>query len=104
MSDTLLTVKDLKTYFFLASGVSKAVDGVSFELKKGETMGIVGESGSGKSVSSSSIIRLLPPRTGKIVGGEINFDGKDVLKLNKKELLDFRGKDIAVIFQDPDLS
>ena len=101
MSDTLLTVKDLKTYFFLASGVSKAVDGVSFELKKGETMGIVGESGSGKSVSSSSIIRLLPPRTGKIVGGEINFDGKDVLKLNKKELLDFRGKDIAVIFQDP---
>ena len=64
-------------------------------------MGIVGESGSGKSVSSSSIIRLLPPRTGKIVGGEINFDGKDVLKLNKKELLDFRGKDIAVIFQDP---
>lgn len=101
MSDTLLTVKDLKTYFFLASGVSKAVDGVSFELKKGETMGIVGESGSGKSVSSSSIIRLLPPRTGKIVGGEINFDGKDVLKLTKKELLDFRGKDIAVIFQDP---
>ena len=101
MSDTLLTVKDLKTYFFLASGVSKAVDGVSFELKKGETMGIVGESGSGKSVSSSSIIRLLPPRTGKIVGGEIDFDGKDVLKLTKKELLDFRGKDIAVIFQDP---
>ncbi len=70
-------------------------------LKKGETMGIVGESSSGKSVSSSSIIRLLPPRTGKIVGGEIYFDGKDVLKLNKKELLDFRGKDIAVIFQDP---
>lgn len=101
MSEVLLTVKDLKTYFFLASGVAKAVDGVSFTLKKGETMGIVGESGSGKSVTSSSIIRLLPPRTGKIVGGEITFDGRDVLKLGKKELLNFRGKDIAVIFQDP---
>lgn len=101
MSEVLLKVKDLKTYFFLASGVAKAVDGVSFTLKKGETMGIVGESGSGKSVTSSSIIRLLLPRTGKIVGGEIHFDGKDVLKLGKKELLDFRGKDIAVIFQDP---
>lgn len=101
MSEVLLKVKDLKTYFFLASGVAKAVDGVSFTLKKGETMGIVGESGSGKSVTSSSIIRLLPPRTGKIVGGEIHFDGKDILKLGKKELLDFRGKDIAVIFQDP---
>lgn len=101
MSEVLLKVKDLKTYFFLASGVAKAVDGVSFTLKKGETMGIVGESGSGKSVTSSSIIRLLLTRTGKIVGGEIHFDGKDVLKLGKKELLDFRGKDIAVIFQDP---
>ena len=101
MSEVLLTVKDLKTYFFLASGVAKAVDGVSFTLKKGETMGIVGESGSGKSVTSSSIIRLLLPRTGKIVGGEIPFDGRDVLKLGKKELLNFRGKDIAVIFQDP---
>ena len=101
MSEVLLKVKDLKTYFFLASGVAKAVDGVSFTLKKGETMGIVGESGSGKSVTSSSIIRLLPPRTGKIVGGEITFDGRDVLKLGKKELLNFRGKDIAVIFQDP---
>lgn len=101
MSEILLRVKDLKTYFFLASGVSKAVDGVSFTLKKGETMGIVGESGSGKSVTSSSIIRLLPPRIGKIVGGEIHFDGKDVLQLDKKELREFRGKDIAVIFQDP---
>ena len=64
-------------------------------------MGIVGESGSGKSVTSSSIIRLLPPRTGKIVGGSIEFEGKDVLALSKKELNDFRGKDIAVVFQDP---
>ena len=101
MSENLLTVKDLKTYFFTASGVSKAVDGVSFTLKKGETMGIVGESGSGKSVTASSIIRLLPPKIGRIVEGTIDFEGKDIIKLNKKELLNFRGKDIAVIFQDP---
>lgn len=101
MSETLLTVKGLKTHFFLASGVAKAVDGVSFSMKQGETMGIVGESGSGKSVTASSIIRLLPPRTGKIVEGEIEFEGRDILKLSKKELLEYRGKDIAVIFQDP---
>lgn len=101
MSENILTVKDLKTYFYTASGIAKAVDGVSFNIAKGETMGIVGESGSGKSVTSSSIIRLLPPRTGKIVGGFIEFEGKDVLALSKKELNDFRGKDIAVIFQDP---
>lgn len=101
MSENILTVKDLKTYFYTASGIAKAVGGVSFNIAKGETMGIVGESGSGKSVTSSSIIRLLPPRTGKIVGGSIEFEGKDVLALSKKELNDFRGKDIAVIFQDP---
>ena len=101
MSENILTVKDLKTYFYTASGIAKAVDGVSFNIAKGETMGIVGESGSGKSVTSSSIIRLLPPRTGKIAGGSIEFEGKDVLALSKKELNDFRGKDIAVIFQDP---
>ena len=101
MSENILTVKDLKTYFYTASGIAKAVDGVSFNIANGETMGIVGESGSGKSVTSSSIIRLLPPRTGKIVGGSIEFEGKDVLALSKKELNDFRGKDIAVIFQDP---
>ena len=101
MSENILTVKDLKTYFYTASGIAKAVDGVSFNIAKGETMGIGGESGSGKSVTSSSIIRLLPPRTGKIVGGSIEFEGKDVLALSKKELNDFRGKDIAVIFQDP---
>ena len=100
MSKELLTVENLKTYFFTASGVSKAVDGVSFTLEKGQTMGIVGESGSGKSVSASSIIRLLP-KIGKIVDGKIEFEGKDILKLGKKELLNFRGKDIAVIFQDP---
>ncbi len=69
----LLTVKDLKTYFYTSGGVSKAVDGVSFEVEKGEILGIVGESGSGKSVTSSSIIHLLPAKTGKIVGGSIDL-------------------------------
>jgi len=101
MSENILKVKDLKTYFYTASGVSKAVDGVSFEIAKGETLGIVGESGSGKSVTSKSIIRLLPPRTGKIVDGSIEFEGRDIIALNKKELLKFRGEDIATIFQDP---
>lgn len=101
MSDNLLTVKNLKTHFFMASGVVKAVDGVSFNLKRGEIMGIVGESGSGKSVTSFSLIRLLPKDIGKIVEGEITFDGQDVLALNKQELLKFRGKEISVIFQDP---
>ena len=97
----LLTVKDLKTYFYTSGGVSKAVDGVSFEVEKGEILGIVGESGSGKSVTSSSIIHLLPAKTGKIVGGSIDFNGTDVLKLSQKELLEFRGKDISMIFQNP---
>lgn len=101
MDDVLLTVNDLKTYFYTASGVSKAVDGVSFHIKRGEIMGIVGESGSGKSVTSSSIIRLLPARTGKIVSGSIDFDGTDVLKLGKKDLLAYRGRDVSMIFQNP---
>ena len=101
MSDTLLKVSGLKTYFFTASGVSKAVDGVSFELKRGEVMGIVGESGSGKSVTSNSIIRLLPPQTGRIVDGETTFEGRDILAMSHKQLLEFRGKEIATIFQDP---
>ena len=73
MSETLLRVSGLKTYFYTASGVAKAVDGVSFSLNRGEVMGIVGESGSGKSVTSNSIIRLLPPQTARIDGGEIRF-------------------------------
>lgn len=101
MSDAMLTVKDLKTYFYTAGGVSKAVDGVSFHISRGEILGIVGESGSGKSVASSSLIRLLPARTGKIVSGSIDFDGKDVLKMGKKELLAFRGRDVSMIFQNP---
>lgn len=101
MFDRLLTVKNLKTYFYTASGVVKAVDGVSFTLDKGKTLGIVGESGSGKSVTASSIMRLIPQPPGKIVDGEIIFEDKNILEMSKNELLDLRGKDIAMIFQDP---
>lgn len=101
MSDNIISVKDLKTYFFLSTGIVKAVDGVSFDLKKGQTMGIVGESGSGKSVTASSIMRLLPKHVGKIEGGKILFEGKDIVTMSQKELLSIRGKDISMIFQDP---
>ena len=100
MSEHVLSVKDLKTYFHTATGIAKAVDGVSFTLDAGKTMGIVGESGSGKSVTASSIMRLLP-QNGKIMGGEIDFDGVDMMKLTKKQLVALRGNEIAMIFQDP---
>jgi oligopeptide transport system ATP-binding protein len=97
----LLSVKDLRTYFETEDGTVKAVDGISFELKQGETLGIVGESGSGKSVANLSIMRLIPNPPGKIVSGSIMFDGRDVLKLSSREVRDIRGKRIAMIFQDP---
>ncbi|SCZ81101.1 ABC transporter ATP-binding protein [Acidaminobacter hydrogenoformans] len=101
MGELILQAKNLKTYLYLASGVVKAVDGVSFDLKRGMTLGIVGESGSGKSMTASSIMRLLPKNTGKIVEGEILFDGRNVLTLSKKELLEYRGKEVSLISQDP---
>ena len=82
----LLEVNDLKTYFYTDSGVGKAVDGVSFSLEKGKTLGIVGESGCGKSVTSLSIMRLVDPATGRNEGGSILFDGQDLLRLPEKEL------------------
>src|SRR6266849_7175376 len=97
----LLEVKNLRTYFETEDGVVKAVDGISFELKRGETLGIVGESGSGKSVANLSLMRLIPEPPGKIVSGEILFGGRDVLKLSTREVRDIRGKQIAMIFQDP---
>lgn len=97
----ILTVNNLKTYFQTEDGVVKAVDGITFELKKGETLGIVGESGSGKSVTNLSIMRLIPEPPGKIVEGEIIFDGKDVRNLTLDEVRKIRGKRIAMIFQDP---
>ncbi len=97
----ILSVRDLKTYFETEDGTVKAVDGISFELERGETLGIVGESGSGKSVTNLSIIRLIPEPPGKIVSGEIIFDGEDIRALPIEELRRVRGKRIAMIFQDP---
>ena len=102
MKDELvLQVKGLQTYFKTDDGMVKAVDDVSFDLKKGQTLGIVGESGSGKSVTNLSVMRLIPSPPGRIVGGEIIFEGKDILKMNKSELRDLRGNKISMIFQDP---
>ncbi|MBU4314005.1 MAG: ABC transporter ATP-binding protein [Actinobacteria bacterium] len=100
-NNKILEVKNLKTYFYTDGGIVKAVDGVSFDLKKGETLGIVGETGCGKSVTALSILRLIPQPIGKIVGGEIIFDGKNLLKMSKAELQNLRGNKISMIFQDP---
>ena len=98
--EPLLKVDNLKTHFNTATGIVKAVDGVTFSLDSGQTLGIVGESGCGKSVTSSSIMRLLP-KNGHIVEGSILFEGKDIVKLSQKEMLQIRGNDISMIFQDP---
>ena len=97
----LLEVKNLRTYFDTEDGVVKAVDGISFVLKRGETLGIVGESGSGKSVTNLGIIRLIPDPPGKIVSGEVLFNGQDILLLPAAEVRKIRGRRIAMIFQDP---
>jgi peptide/nickel transport system ATP-binding protein/oligopeptide transport system ATP-binding protein len=97
----LLEVKDLKTYFDVEGRTAKAVDGVSFHIFSNEVFGIVGESGSGKSVTSLSIMRLIPNPPGWIEGGEIHFDGKELLKLPYPEMRKIRGNDISMIFQEP---
>ena len=101
MAEQLLEVTDLYTQFFTRDGVVHAVDGVSFELAAGETLGIVGESGCGKSVTALSLMRLIPIPPGKIVKGSIMFDGADVLKMDDDEVRGIRGNNIAMIFQDP---
>ena len=101
MGESLLSVRDLKTFFYTDDGVVRAVDGVSFDLERGGTIGIVGESGSGKSVTSLSILGLIPEPPGKIEGGEIVFEGVDLLKLSEAEMREIRGNDIAMIFQEP---
>jgi len=98
---SLLEVKGLKTRFFTQDGVVQAVNGVSYVLGEGEALGIVGESGCGKSVSVLSIMRLIPDPPGKIVGGEVMFEGRDLLKMTPDEVRDIRGNKIAMIFQDP---
>lgn len=97
----VLEVKDLQTYFKTDAGIVKAVDGVSFTIHEGETLGIVGESGSGKSVTNLSIMRLIPSPPGKIVGGQVLFEGVDILKLSEAEMRNIRGDKISMIFQDP---
>ena len=99
--EKLIQIKDLKTYFYTEGGTAKAVDGVSFDIYKGEVLGIVGESGSGKSVTALSINRLIPNPPGKIENGEIIYKGTNLLDLSYKEMRNYRGQDIAMIFQEP---
>jgi oligopeptide/dipeptide ABC transporter ATP-binding protein len=101
MPENLLEVNNLKTYFFTRSGVVKAVDDVSFTMRPGEALGVVGESGSGKSVTALSIIRLVASPPGKIVGGEILFNGENILEKNNDEMTELRGSKISMVFQDP---
>jgi peptide/nickel transport system ATP-binding protein len=97
----LLEVRDLQTHFFTRDGVVRAVDGVSFDLTRGETLGIVGESGCGKSVTALSILRLIAPETGRIVAGSIRFGGRELTTLSNEEMRELRGHHIAMIFQEP---
>jgi oligopeptide transport system ATP-binding protein len=101
VAEPLLSVRDLSTHFFTREGVVHAVDGVSFDVEKGKTLGIVGESGCGKTVTALSIMGLIPKPPAKIVGGEVLFNDRDLAKLSERELEDVRGSQIAMIFQDP---
>jgi peptide/nickel transport system ATP-binding protein len=100
-SDTILSVRDLRTQFFTRDGVVRAVDGISFDLNRGETLCIVGESGCGKSVTALSILGLIPPRAGRIVGGSINFEGTELTTRTEAEMRKIRGNRISMIFQEP---
>src|ERR671930_1777373 len=104
MADSLLDVRDLRTYIYTRRGVVRAVDGTSFSVRRGETLGIVGESGSGKSMTCLSILRLVPEPGGRIVGGQILFDGEDLLAKSEEEMRRLRGSRIAMILQDPMVS
>lgn len=101
MANTILQVEDLKTYFFLRRGVLKAVDGVSFKVEEGQTVGLVGESGSGKTITAMSLLRLEPKPAAKIVGGRILFEGMDLVQTGERELRELRGGRISLIMQDP---
>jgi oligopeptide transport system ATP-binding protein len=101
MAEKLLEVNNLKTYFFTRAGVVKAVDNVSFTMRPGETLGVVGESGCGKSVTALSVMRLVASPPGKIVGGDILFNGDNIMDKNLDELTELRGSKISMIFQDP---
>ncbi|MCC6792724.1 MAG: ABC transporter ATP-binding protein [Thermomicrobiales bacterium] len=96
----LLDVRDLQTYFFTRKGVAKVLDGLNFQVGKGEIVGLVGESGSGKSVTGFSLVRLLK-HPGRIVGGEVNFEGRDLTKLSDDQIQELRGREISMVFQNP---
>jgi len=102
--DVILEVKDLQTYFFNRTSTVKAVDGVSFQLRQGETLGIVGESGCGKSMTALSLLRLVPKPAGRIVGGEVWLNGQDILQIGDDEMRQVRGRQISMILQDPQTS
>lgn len=101
MSEKLVEIRDLQTHYFTEDGVVRAVDGVNLYIKRGETLGVVGESGCGKSVTSLSIMRLIPNPPGKIIGGEILFEGEDLVNKSEAEMRKIRGNDISMIFQEP---
>ncbi len=101
MAERLLDVKNLKTYFFTDEGIVRAVDGVDLYIEKGETLGIVGESGCGKSVTALSIMKLIPQPPGKIVEGEIFYNGTNLVDLPANQMRKIRGKEISMIFQEP---
>jgi peptide/nickel transport system ATP-binding protein/oligopeptide transport system ATP-binding protein len=101
LDDILLEVKHLKTYFFLDEGVSQAVDGMDFIIRRGRTLGMIGESGCGKSVSALSILQLIPVPPGKIISGEIRFEGQDLLNKSRDDIKKIRGNEISMIFQEP---
>ena len=101
MAQTVLDIKDLKTYFFTRNGVFKAVDGVSFSVQEGETLGLVGESACGKTITCLSILQLVPQPAGKTIGGEILLNGEDLLQKSENEMRHIRGKQISMILQDP---
>ena len=102
--DVILEVNDLRTYFFTRTAEVKAVDGVSFQLRQGETLGIVGESGCGKTMTALSLLRLVPKPAGRIVGGEILLNGEDLLQKSDEEMRHIRGRQISMILQDPQTS
>ncbi|MBC7078456.1 MAG: ABC transporter ATP-binding protein, partial [Synergistales bacterium] len=97
----LLEVKDLATYFYTDEGIVKALDGVSFSIDEGEILGLVGETGCGKSVTATSIMGLIPSPPGRIVRGSILFNGRELLSLSERQMRSIRGREIAMIFQDP---
>ncbi|HTY75458.1 MAG TPA: ATP-binding cassette domain-containing protein, partial [Candidatus Nanoarchaeia archaeon] len=103
MTEILLKIEGLKTYFFTEAGVVKAVDGITLDVRKGESLGLVGESGSGKTVTALSVLRIVP-KPGKIVEGKIEFNGENLLSKSEKEMQSMRGSEIAIIFQDPSSS